>query len=105
MTSSGGSITLDEMLRSIAPQLVEDHELVDNPSAPKTNLETLERPRGPILIGEPGDPDAQFHLVPRTKLPEWNPLRPLCVCGHVKPYHDPRCPFEGCDCEAFRDVV
>lgn len=93
------TITADELLRSLAPELVEEHELVANPDAPHGALAMEER--APILIGEPSERDAQYHLVPRTKPPEWNPRRPLCTCGHEKPYHDPECPFEGCDCRSF----
>jgi hypothetical protein len=68
-------MTLDELLRNMAPQLVETHELVENPDGPKTNMEIIERESGPTLIGYPDNKDAIFHLVPRTKPPEWNPLK------------------------------
>jgi hypothetical protein len=67
-------ITSDEMLRDMAPDLVETHELVPNPAAP-TKREVGMEERQPMLVGEPKHKDAQFHLVPRTKSPEWNPLR------------------------------
>lgn len=67
-------ITSDELLRDLAPTLVETHELVDNPKGPKTKLAASEAPNL-TLADWPSNPEAVMHIVPRTKPPEWNPLR------------------------------
>jgi hypothetical protein len=81
---------LDEVLRDIHPELVETHELIDNPDGPKTMLEAAANSSFPFL------------LVERTKPPEW--LHAYCECGHQDHYHSPACPFERCDCQEFRPV-
>lgn len=70
----GSRITTDELLRDMAPDLVETHELIDNPDGPHTKLAASERP-DLVLADSPDNPDAVMHLVPRTKPIELNPFR------------------------------
>lgn len=57
------TITLDELLRDLNADALAMHELIRNPDAPHRNIEMEANSPPPFL------------LVPRTKPPEFNPLR------------------------------